>query len=312
MNDCKNSSENEFYILAFSASASIETVQFLGILFMYLVAVLGNMIIVGLVISVSQLHTPMYFFLCNLSVVDITYVSNTLPMLLSITLTHDHRISYQGCITQTYFYLFCTATEIFILTSMAYDRYVAICIPLQYPMIMNKQVCIAIATCSWLISLLNSLLLIVLTSMLSFCYFHEINHFFCELKALLSITSTDTSSREILLIFEDIFIAFLPFLLTIISYGYIVSTILKVQSSNGRLRAFSRCTSHFTTVLLFYGPGISLYLKPHSDNFQEQNKVFTMLYVAVVPMLNPLVYSLRNNEVMGAIKKLTNVYRNII
>ncbi|XP_063302333.1 olfactory receptor 1G1-like [Pelobates fuscus] len=306
MNECYNSSEKKFYILAFFSS-NFKYFTFLGILLMYLVTVLGNLIIVILVICVDQLHNPMYFFLCNLSIIDIVYISTTLPKLLSITLTQDHSISFHGCVTQQYFFLLCVDAEVFILTSMAYDRYIAICFPLQYSMIMKKIVCITMATCAWLIGMLNSLLYAVLTSMLSFCYSHEINHFFCELKTMMRLSSSDISSRETLLFCEYPFMVFLPFIVTVISYVYIIATILNIRSRDGKLKAFSGCTSHLTTVALFYGAGISLYLMPESNNSQEHNKTISLLYVAIVPMLNPLVYSLRNKEVLGSIRKIFNI-----
>ncbi|XP_075061998.1 olfactory receptor 1F1-like [Mixophyes fleayi] len=311
MNKCENSTEEEFHILGFSTSATEQLLLFIGVLVMYLLTLLGNLVITTLICLVSKLHTPMYFFLCNLSIVDVTYVSSTLPKLLSITITQDNRISFQSCMAQLFFFTFCAICDIFVLTSMAYDRYVAVCRPLQYTLIMNKRICITMAACCWLVSAMNSLLLTLLTSVLSFCDSHKINHFFCDLKTMTALSSSDTKSREIFMLFQDILIAFIPFSLTITSYVYIISTILKIHSSEGRLKAFSSCTSHLTTVILFYGPILFVYIKPESDHSKEQDNLISMIYVAVVPMINPFVYTLRNKDVLGAIRKLTNFKRNL-
>ncbi|KAM9311992.1 olfactory receptor 1G1-like [Gastrophryne carolinensis] len=304
MNECSNITLNEFYLLGFSPSRRIQLVVFVGVLNMYLLTIFGNLFIMTLTCLISVLHTPMYFFLCNLSVVDIMYVSSTLPKLLTITITQDNAISFQDCITQLYFFTFCAICDIFVLTSMAYDRYVAICKPLQYTLMISRNVCISISLFCWVISAFNSLLLTLLTSVLSFCKSHQINHFFCDLKTMTSLASSDTQSREIFILIQDILIAFFPFMLTIVSYVNIIRTILQIRSSEGRLKAFSSCTSHLTTVFLFYGPILFIYLKPESANSKEQDNLISMLYVAVVPMLNPFVYSLRNKDVLEAIQKL--------
>ncbi|KAM4038557.1 olfactory receptor 1E16-like [Anomaloglossus baeobatrachus] len=273
--------------------------------------VIGNVIIISLVCLVTQLHTPMYFFLCNLSIADITYVSITLPKLLSIIVTQDHTISFQGCITQLYFFLVCGQAEIFILTCMAYDRYVAICKPLQYTIAMRKSVRLTMAASSWLIGIFNSLLHSLIVSSLSFCNSNEIDHFFCDLKTLSKLSASDSTKRDILTIVESIFIGCVPYSLIVVSYVYIISTILKIKSSQGRHKAFTSCTSHITTVVLFYGPIIFLYMKPETDHSREDNKLLSVIYVAVVPMLNPLVYSLRNKDVFDATVKVKLYLKNI-
>ncbi|KAM4747501.1 olfactory receptor 5V1-like [Rhinophrynus dorsalis] len=310
MDECGNRTiEKEFHISTFSSSKAEQLVLFTGVLLMYMLSVLGNIIIIALVRLVPQLHTPMYFFLSNLSIVDITYVSSILPKLLFITLTNDNRISFHNCIAQQFFFLFCADTEVWVLTSMAYDRYVAICSPLHYSLIMNKNICIAMAASFWIYGCINSMIHAVLTSLLSFCYSTEVNNFFCDLKTLVMLSSSDTRSREIFILVEDVFLAFLPFALTVTSYVFIISTILKIRSSEGRLKAFSSCTSHLTTVFLFYGPCLYLYVKPES---RKEDKLLSMMYVALVPMLNPLVYSLRNKEVWGALRKVTNCKINML
>ncbi|KAG8543137.1 hypothetical protein GDO81_025300, partial [Engystomops pustulosus] len=235
---------------------------------------------------------------------DVIYVSSSLPKLQSITITQDNRISFAGCISQMYFFLFSVACDIFVLTSMAGDRYVAICRPLQYTLIMNRRVCVTISAMCWIFSAVNSLLLTLLTSGLEFCHSHEISHFFCDLKTMTALSSSDTTSREIFIMIEDIIFAFVPFSLTVASYVQIISTILNIRSSETRLKAFSSCTSHLTAVILFYAPVLIVYMKPESEYSKEHDNLISLLYVAVVPMLNPFVYSLRNKDVLDAVRKL--------
>ncbi|KAG8555305.1 hypothetical protein GDO81_017660, partial [Engystomops pustulosus] len=298
MNDCVNgSSEDEFYIVAFSMSFFKQLALFLVLLIIYLMVVLGNLTIIFLVCLVSKLHTPMYFFLCNLAIIDITSTSTCVPKLLMILLTQDHRISFPCCITQMFFYILSTSGEIFLLTAMAYDRYVAVCKPLLYYTIMRKNVYFVMAASTWILSTLNSLPHTIHASTLQFCISHDINNFYCDLNTVIELSSTDVTSQKMFMLLEAMTIAFVQFLLTIVSYIFIISAILKISSSAGRMKAFSSCTSHLITVILFYGPCMFLYLKPQSDDSKEQDMLLSMLYLLVVPMLNPLVYSLRNKEV---------------
>ncbi|KAG8573970.1 hypothetical protein GDO81_008981 [Engystomops pustulosus] len=308
MKNCINgSSENEFYIVAFSMSSMEQLVLFLGILVIYIMVVLGNLTIIFLVCLVPKLHTVMYFFLCNLAVLDISSTSSSIPKLLIITMTHNHNISFFFCMTQIFFFVFNIDSVIFILTSMAYDRYVAICKPLQYYLIMRKNVYITMAASAWTVGILNSLLHTVLTSVLQFCNSRNVNNFYCDLNSVVVLSSTDITGRRILIFSEAILIPLVQFLLTIVSYIFIFSSILKIQSSAGRMKAFSSCTSHLITVTLFYGPLTFLYLKPESEDSKEQDMLLSMLYLVVVPMLNPLVYSLRNRDIWDAILVITKV-----
>ncbi|XP_077118733.1 olfactory receptor 5AR1-like [Ranitomeya variabilis] len=306
MNICQNgSSENEFHIAAFSMSSG-QLQLFFGILIIYLITMLGNLTIIFLVCLVPKLHTPMYFFLCNLAIADVTSTSTSVPKLLFITWTQDHRISFRCCMTQLCFYILCVDGEVFLLTSMAYDRYVAICKPLQYFIIMRKNVYIGMATACWILGVINSLLHTLLTSVLQFCYSNVINNFFCDLNSLLDLSSTDTHNQKVFIFFEICGIFLVQFILIIISYVFIFSAILKIHSSAGRIKAFSSCTSHLITVILFYGPSTFLYMKPESKDSKDQDLLLSMLYIVVVPMLNPLVYSLRNKEVLEAVIILIN------
>ncbi|XP_044132820.1 olfactory receptor 1019-like [Bufo gargarizans] len=305
MNNCINcSSESEFHIVAFSMSSVGQLYFFLGLLIIYLMAFLGNLTIIILVCLVPNLHTPMYFFLCNLAIVDITSTSTCIPKLLTMTLSQDHKITFHCCMIQMFFFILCANGEIFTLTSMAYDRYVAICRPLQYCTIMRKNVYIAMSTFAWLVGFINSLSHTILTSILEFCYSHTINNFFCDLNSVIALSSTDVTSRKIFMFFETVLISLVQFILTIISYIFIFSAILKIRSSAGCMKAFSSCISHLITVILFYGPLMFLYMKPESEESKEQDMLLSMLYVVLVPMLNPLVYSLRNKEVWGAVVTL--------
>ncbi|XP_075199982.1 olfactory receptor 5AR1-like [Anomaloglossus baeobatrachus] len=310
MISCDNTTVLEFHILAFSTSGDMTYITFIGFLLIYLLVVCGNLLIASLVTAVPQLHTPMYFLLCNLSIVDATFISTIFPNLLSITLTADTTIYFSGCMTQLYFFILCVDEEILILTCMAYDRYVAICSPLHYPLLMSKKMCIVMAASSLLMSTLNSLMFTLLTYGLLFCRSSEINHFFCEIRAIMSLSSSDTTSLEMVLFIEDICLVFLTFLLFMFSYLHIISSILKIRSLKGRFKTFSSCSSHLTSVVVFYGPILFLYMKSLSDHSSDEDKFTSLLYVAAVPMLNPIVYSLRNKEVKGAIRQIVKVKWN--
>uniref|UniRef100_F6V3S0 Olfactory receptor n=1 Tax=Xenopus tropicalis TaxID=8364 RepID=F6V3S0_XENTR len=282
---------------------NVEMLLFILVLLMYLLAVLGNLIIIALICVAPQLHTPMYFFLCNLAFQDIVYISAIQPKLMAITITGDHSISFPGCISQIFLFIFCLDTEFFLLTAMAYDRYVAICVPLRYSVIMNKSVCTLLAVTVWLLAGFNALVHSLLISNLFFCKSHELNHFFCELKTLLSLSCSDITANLIIIFVEGFFIGLFPFILIFTSYMFIISAVLKIRSPAGQIKAFSRCSSHLIVVILLYGTSLSFYMKPESEHSQEQDKILSMVYVAVVPVLNPLVYSLRNKEVLKALKK---------
>ncbi|KAE8619136.1 hypothetical protein XENTR_v10009623 [Xenopus tropicalis] len=300
--------QREFHLLAFLSHEKLQLLIFLLVLLMYSLTVCANLIITALVCLVPRLHTPMYFFLCNLSVQDIVYVTAILPKLLAITITGDNSISFLGCMTQFYFYASCVTVEFLLLTSMAYDRYVAICIPMRYSLIMKKSVCVLLASVSWFFGATDSILFCWLISNLYFCDHHEINHFFCDLKTVLKLSCSDTKNISILIIILCVIIGFLPFCLILISYGNIISSALKIRTSVGKLKTFSSCCSHLTVVLLFCGTSLSLYMKPDSGNSQEMDKLLSLLYVAVTPLLNPLVYSLRNKDVINAIKHVMKYF----
>ncbi|XP_075129179.1 olfactory receptor 1E16-like [Leptodactylus fuscus] len=307
MDDCPNNTVTYLQISSFSTSGMGHVLVFAMVLLIYLITVTGNLVIITVICLVPQLHTPMYFFLSNLSTADVIYISSTLPKLLYITATQDHGVTFPACVTQVYFFLATAVCDILILTSMSYDRYVAICIPLKYSVIMNRRMYVSLAASSWVVSSMNAIMYACLVSTLSFCSSRTIDHFFCDLNALYTITTSDTRRRKNFMIIEDILFAYIPFSLTITSYVFIISTILKIRSTEGRTKAFSSCTSHLTTVILFYGPILFLYMKPKSIDSKEQDKILSLLYVAIVPMLNPFVYTLRNKEFLKALKNLIRI-----
>ncbi|XP_053545678.1 olfactory receptor 1G1-like [Bombina bombina] len=298
-----NASLTEFFLVSFFATTNNQAVVCTGVFIMYLLAVLGNLMIITVVCLVSQLHTPMYFFLCNLSVDDIVYVSTVLPKVLVTTVTGITSISITRCIVQMFFFASCVAVEFFLLAFMAYDRYVAICIPLHYLLIMNKMACILLASSSWFLGAILSLIFTLMVTNLTFCDVQDINHFFCDPQTVIKISCSDTTYIILYTSFVGILVGCCPFILIITSYMYIISTILKIQTSGGRSKVFSSCSSHLMVVILYYGTSLSMTMKPKSENSQKLDIILSLLYIAVVPVLNPLVYSLRNREVMKAMQK---------
>ncbi|XP_018420540.1 PREDICTED: olfactory receptor 1C1-like [Nanorana parkeri] len=246
----------------------------------------------------------MYIFLMNLSVIDIAYTSNILPNLLKILLTQHKAILFVGCMFQLYFFISLASTEVILLAAMAYDRYVAICRPLHYVSLMSLKLCKGLATSAWVIGLLDPTGHIALLSKLSFCASHDINHFFCDLSPLLKISCSNTDDVEMMNYIVGTLLTLVTFILTLISYVLIISTILKIQSSHGRHKAFSTCTSHLTCISIFYGTIICLYMRPASSYYPEQDKFFALLYIVLVPLLNPIIYTLKNHEFKDGIKKM--------
>ncbi|XP_029435705.1 olfactory receptor 5V1-like [Rhinatrema bivittatum] len=293
----------EFIILGFSDFPKLQTLIGLIVFIFYSLNIMGNLSMFLIICLDSHLHHPMYFFLSNLSFLDLCYTTSTLYKILDIVIRGNNSITFPACMMQLYLFICCGCTEFNLLSAMAYDRYVAICNPLRYTLIMNKRVCILLAASSWKISFLRSVMYTVLTSQLSFFESREINHFFCDLTALLKLSCSDTSTVENVLLIESSFLTVIPFLLTLTSYVYIVSTILRIHSAEGRRKAFSTCSAHLIVIILFYGTIISLYMRPKSMYSLNQDKLFALLYTAVIPMLNPIIYSLKNKKVKEAIQR---------
>ncbi|KAM4702780.1 olfactory receptor 1G1-like [Rhinophrynus dorsalis] len=246
----------------------------------------------------------MYVFLSNLSLLDISYTSNIVPKLLDILLTQHKIISFTGCMIQVYFFMTFVCTEFFLLAVMAYDRFVAISNPLHYSLIMNSKQCTLFVTAVWIIGLLDSVAHTIFISNLCFCSSHDIDHFFCDLTPLLKLTCSDTSSVEILTYINGTLLWLTTFAPTLVSYVFIICTILKIQSSGGRHKAFSTCASHLICVIIFYGTLSCLYMRPTSTYSLKQDKFYALLYIILIPLLNPFIYTLKNKDITNALKKL--------
>ncbi|XP_068103829.1 olfactory receptor 1E16-like [Hyperolius riggenbachi] len=304
----RNKTVVTFFILnGFSDIPEYEAPISLLIVLVYLTTVVGNIVILLLVCLDSHLHTPMYFFLGNLSVLDICYTTVALHKSIDMFITRDNEVSFIDCMAQLYFFTWFGCNDLMLLTSMGYDRYVAICKPLHFSTLMNGRVCAGLATFCWVFSFLHILPAVTLISQFS-CYSSNIiDHFFCDLLPLLEFSCSDTFIVKMVIFIDGGSLAvFTPFFLTFTSYVFIIATIMKIKSSTGRRKAFYTCSSHLTSVLILYASIISQYLTP-SGTFMS-SKLLSLFNSAVVPMLNPFIYSLRNKDVKSAIqKKLKNV-----
>ncbi|XP_037687533.1 LOW QUALITY PROTEIN: olfactory receptor 13A1-like [Choloepus didactylus] len=293
----------EFILQGFSETPQLQVLFF--ILFLaFTTALCGNSFIVMAISFSPGLHTPKYFFLVNLAVFDVFCACTVLPKMLEILVAEERTISYGGCIIQMYFLSWSVAAEVLLFTAMAYDCYVAICQPLHYGSMMGPQVCAALAGAVWGISILGAGVNIVLLLRLTFCGPNVIDHFFCEIPPVSLLSCYSTYLNDIMTIMADIFYAVLNFLLTMVSYGFIISTILKIRTAEGKRRAFSTCSSHLTVVTMYYTTVIYTYLTPGSSYSPEMGKVMAVLYSTVSPMLNPLIYTLRNKDVRTALNKV--------
>ncbi|CAH2313924.1 olfactory receptor [Pelobates cultripes] len=269
---------------------------FLIFLLTYLMALTGNLTIILVIFSGPHLHTPMYFFLCNLSFLDLTFTSTIVPKLLHICLTGHQNITYTGCILQMSIFVVCVVAEYCLLAVMAFDRYVAICHPLRYTQLMNLRICIKLAFASWFCGFLDATTYVFLLSQYSFCRSNVINHLFCDLKPLLKLSCSGTQSLESAIQLSGVLFGFTPLLFIIMTYIFILSTILRIRSKEGKRKAFSTCSSHLTVVVLFFGIILGMYMRPKSAYSIEQDKVFSVLYTICIPTMNPVIYSLRNKD----------------
>ncbi|NWW89889.1 O12D3 protein, partial [Rhynochetos jubatus] len=296
---------SEFILLGLTNIQGLQHFFFISFLLLYLTSLLGNGTIVTMVISEPRLHTPMYFFLGNLSCLDIFYSTVTVPKMLSGFLFGHQHISFGGCLAQLYFFHFLGSTEVVLLATMAYDRYVAICNPLRYALVMSPRTCLILAAASWSIGFLHALMHSVLASQLSFCGHNTIHHFFCDIKPLLNLACSSTSLNLALLNIVTSSIVLGPFTLIILSYLYIISFVLqKVRSQEGRWKPFSTCASHLILVALLYIPVLFNYTPPSSGVSPKRDMPVSLMYSAVTPALNPFIYTLRNQEVRSALKKM--------
>ncbi|XP_010606452.3 olfactory receptor 7A17-like [Fukomys damarensis] len=295
---------SKFLLLGLSEDKSLQPLLFGLFLFMYLVCVTGNLLIILAVSSDSHLHTPMYFFLSNLSFVDMCFTSTTVPRMLVNIQTQNKAISYNGCFTQMYFFMIFSGMDSLLLTVMAYDRLVAICHPLHYLVIMNPRFCGLLLLLSWLICLTNSLLQSLMVLRVSFCKETEIPHFFCELSQVLKLACSDTFANDLLLYCVTGLLGVVPLSGIIFSYSRIVNSIVRISSPGGKCKAFSTCGSHLSVVSLFYGTGLGVYLTSGTAHPSREGAVASAMYTVLAPMLNPFIYSLRNKELKGALRRL--------
>nr|NP_001375673.2 olfactory receptor family 2 subfamily D member 3F [Canis lupus familiaris] len=294
----------EFIFLGLSQDLQTQILLFVLFLIIYLLTVLGNLLIIILIFMDSRLHTPMYFFLRNLSFADLCFSTSIVPQVLVHFLAKKKMISFLGCMAQIVVSLLIGCTECALLAVMSYDRYVAVCKPLHYSSIMTQKVCLQLAIGSWASGALMSLVDTTFTFQLPYQGQNIINHYFCELPALLKVASADTYSTEMAIFAMGVVILLAPVCLILVSYWNIISTVIPMQSGEGRLKAFSTCGSHLIVVVLFYGSAIFNYMKPNSKIMNERDKVVSVFYAVVTPMLNPIIYSLRNKDVKEGLRKL--------
>ncbi|XP_063289472.1 olfactory receptor 6C1-like [Pelobates fuscus] len=294
-----------FIIKGISDVPALQAPIFLLVLLIYLLSLGGNMAILLLVCLDHHLHTPMYFFLCNLSIMDMSSITVTVHKIFAIFISGQRTVSFLNCMVQFYIFSCLACSELLILTAMSYDRYVAICKPLHYPMVMNQVVCVLLAISCWVLGFLEVVPYVALLSKFSCYKSNIINHFFCDLVPLMNLSCSDTSVLQILTLVEGLLLLSLsPFLLTFVSYIYIINTILRIRSSTGRRKAFYTCSSHLTVVILLYVTLVFQYLRPTSAETLDANKLFSLFNTAAVPLLNPLIYSLKNKEVISASRRM--------
>ncbi|XP_069098160.1 olfactory receptor 5V1-like [Pleurodeles waltl] len=293
----------EFMMLGFPNHPGLLALYFALLLIAYLITMMGNITFFILTRSDPRLNTPMYFLLANLSLLDICYISVTVPKILANLMSKKRSVTYAGCMVQLYFIIFLEGTECFLLAGMAVDRYLAICKPLQYNTIMNKGVCSMLVLGSIVGGAAHSLLHTLLICWLPFCTTTEINHFFCDIPPLLKLSCGSTYVNEIVLYtVSGVFVGLGPFIFIFVSYICIVFAIIRKMSAEGRSKVFSTCTSHLLVVALFYGSGSFTYVRPASHYALEHDKQISLFYNVLTPMLNPMIYSLRNNEVKTSLK----------
>ncbi|XP_038596574.1 olfactory receptor 1G1-like [Tachyglossus aculeatus] len=299
-----NHSISEFILLGFSDNSEQQQFTFGLFLWMYLIGLLGNLLIILTIRSVSHLHTPMYFFLSHLSFVDLCLTTTTVPKMLLNIQTGKKTISYVGCLIQMFFFFFLGLLDSFLLTAMAYDRYEAICHPLRYSLIMSSRLCVFLVAGSWFTTFLHALLHTFMTARLSFCGDNKIPHFYCDIIPLLKLSCSDTSINNVMIFTVAGLVGIVPPMCILASYVCIVSALLKLPSARSKKKAFSTCSSHLTVVTLFYGAGLGVHFHPTTTKSNHEDLVASVMYTVVIPMLNPFIYSLRNEDMKGALRKL--------
>ncbi|XP_075040308.1 olfactory receptor 1G1-like [Mixophyes fleayi] len=293
----------DFLLIGISDHPQTIHVLFVTFLLIYLMTLIINLLIMFLVLTDSQLHTPMYFFLGNLAFLDMSYSSVTAPRMLFDLATKSRSISFPACITQVFFFIYFASSELFLLSAMSYDRYTAICHPLHYTQIMSRSVCTYMAAVVWVLGFLYSLVHTLCSLRLTFCGPYTIHNFFCDLPHLFQISCTDTSINIIVIFIVGGILGLGAFAVTFFPYIRILNTVLRIQSNNGKLKAFSTCTSHLTVVFIFYGSIIFIYFVPTTSNLFTMNRVISVTYALINPLFNALIYSIRNKDLKTALKK---------
>ncbi|KAG8448519.1 hypothetical protein GDO86_015564, partial [Hymenochirus boettgeri] len=304
-----STSFEHFSLLGFSDFPSLYPYLLLVFLTMYLVTLMGNIVILSCIVYEQKLHSPMYFFLSNLSLVDICFTSSTVSTLLSSLLFNKHSISFNACMAQMFCFVSFGNLENNLLAVMAYDRYMAICNPLHYHVKMKNSLCVTLACTSFVAACSHSLLHTVMVATLQYTGVKQVNHFFCEISQVLSISDSDTTLNFLLIVTEGAVSVGAPFICIILSYMWILMAIVQMQSAEGRYKVFSTCSSHLTAVCLFYGTIVSVYFRPSASASVVSSRLATIGHTLLTPMLNPFIYGLRNNAIKTVVKKL--IWRNM-
>ncbi|NXJ15157.1 OR6B1 protein, partial [Odontophorus gujanensis] len=304
----KNSTQiNMFLLLGFPGLMEMKVLLFIVFLLMYVVTVVENVIIISLIKANHELCKPMYFFLGQLSFIEVWYVSVTIPKHLANFIAEDRSISFAGCMTQLFFFISFICTECVLLSAMAYDRYVAICQPLRYLFIMTYEMCVCLIALSWFTGFTVSLIKISFISQLEFCGSRVINHFFCDISPVLHLACTDMSVAEMVDFVLALIILLVPLSITVVSYLLIITTILHIPTTQSKKKAFSTCASHLTVVIIFFSTTLFMYGRPKKVSPNDMNKLVSAVYTIVTPTLNPFIYCLRNQELKRAFKKTLSV-----
>ncbi|XP_025784386.1 olfactory receptor 5M11 [Puma concolor] len=301
----------EFILLGLTDRPELQLLLFVLFLVLYLVTLSGNLGMMLLIRLDSRLHTPMYFFLTNLAFVDLCYTSNATPQMLTNFLSEKKTITFVGCFTQCYIFIALLLTEFYMLAAMAYDRYVAICNPLRYSMKMSRRICLCLATLPYVYGFSDGLFQAILTFRLNFCRSNVINHFYCADPPLIKLSCSDTYVKEHAMLVSAGFNLSNSLCIILVSYAFIIGAILRIKSAEGRCKAFSTCGSHMMAVTLFYGTLFCMYVRPPTDKTVEESKIIAVFYTFVSPVLNPLIYSLRNKDVKQALKNVLRGNRSL-
>ncbi|XP_039177314.1 olfactory receptor 13A1-like [Crotalus tigris] len=300
-----HSAITEIILLGLTDSPKLQIFLFLVFAIIYVAAVVANVILIFIISTFKKLHTPMYFLIFNLSLLNIFSVSVTVPRLLQSLWTHRKRISFNGCIIQIFFIIWALGSELVLLSFMAFDRYAAICHPLHYTIIMRKEVCVGIAAIVWITGMINTAVNTGVLVKLSFCDSNVINHFYCDIPIVLHLSCSDTSINEFMTKIADVVYGMCTCGLTLTSYFFILKTIFKIRSNEGKKKTFSTCSSHLFVISFYFSAIIYTYMRPSSVYFLDKDKFVSLIYSVITPVINPLIYSLRNKDVKEAMKMFT-------